>query len=328
MTHGVAIAADLFGGPGRAVAVPAPFWGNYRQIFGTRGGARILPAPLFKSGTFNARVIEDALADEPSGEPAVGVLNFPANPGGYAPSQEERGDLVDSLRRVAERRPLVVICDDAYEGFVHEPGVPGASIFWELSGAHPNLVPVKVDGATKEFAFFGGRVGFMAFPFEPTSAAATALEDKVLGLVRTSVGSPVTASQAVLLAAMRSGAAADEIGRLRDRLTRRHAVMMEALRKTDHDLLRPLPCNAGCFALVELPEGLDPEAVRIHLLMHEDAGVIAVRPNYLRLAFCSVSSDAIPELVARTARGVGEMMDNARVDPSPMTGALTQGADQ
>ena len=25
--------ADLFGGEGRAVAVPQPFWGNYRQAF-------------------------------------------------------------------------------------------------------------------------------------------------------------------------------------------------------------------------------------------------------------------------------------------------------
>ena len=327
MTQGVAIAADLFGGPDRAVAVPAPFWGNYRQIFGTRGGARILQAPLFRSGRFNARVIEEALAGEPAGAPATSVLNFPANPGGYAPSEAERAELIGSLRRVADERPLVVVCDDAYEGFVHESGVPGGSIFWELAGAHPNLVPVKIDGATKEFAFFGGRVGFIAFAFDPSSAVAAALEDKVLGLIRTSVGSPVTATQVVLLAAMRSGAAEAEIDSLRERLTARHGIMMDALSSVDPALLRPLPCNAGCFALVELPDGLDPDAVRTHLLAHEDTGVIAVRPNYLRLAFCSVSSSAIPELVARTARGVREMSDTGR-ETQPLAEILTQGADQ
>jgi aspartate/methionine/tyrosine aminotransferase len=320
MTHGVAVAADLFGGPGRAVAVPSPFWGNYRQIFATRGGARVLSAPLFHGHTFNAQAIEEALAREPEGEPAVAVLNFPANPGGYSPTSGERAALLASLHRVADSRPTVVLCDDAYEGLVHDDTLPRGSLFWDLAGSHPNLVAVKVDGATKEFAFFGGRVGFITFGFEPDSPSAAALEDKVLGLIRTSVGSPVTATQSLLLAAMRTGTAEQEIADLRARLTARHAVMMRALADLDEGVLAPLPCNAGCFTLAELPAGLEPEAVRRHLLAHQDTGVIAVSPRYLRLAFCSVSSEAIPELVRRTARGVGELLalqKGARLDGPP-----------
>ena len=45
----------------------------------------------------------------------------------------------------------------AYAGLVYEPDVPRVSLFWDLIGSHSNLVPVKVDGATRELSFFAGR---------------------------------------------------------------------------------------------------------------------------------------------------------------------------
>ncbi len=307
ITHGIGIAADLFGGPDKAIAVPAPFWGNYRHLFATRGGARIVNAPSIRDGRFQPEVIAEALADEPPGAPAVAVVNFPANPGGYMPTTSERAALVASLVSIAAERPLVVLCDDAYEGLVYEEAVPRASVFWDLVGAHANLTPVKVDGATKEFAFFGGRIGFLTFGLVPDSPAAAALEDKVLGLVRSSVGSPVSASQVLLLQALRNAEVAAEIEAIRVRLERRYIVLKSAMANVDPALLRPLPFNAGCFALVELPEGVEPDAVRRHLIESEDTGVIAVAPRYLRLAFCSLSRAAIPELVRRTERGVAAL---------------------
>ncbi|HEY0553937.1 MAG TPA: aminotransferase class I/II-fold pyridoxal phosphate-dependent enzyme, partial [Thermoanaerobaculia bacterium] len=179
LSHGLSLLADLFGGEGRAVAVPQPFWGNYRQAFATRTGARLLTAPAYVDGRYNPRVIADALAGLPPGEPAVGILNIPSNPGGYSPDAEERRATVESLAAEAGRRPLVVICDDAYAGLVFEPEIPRTSLFWDLIGVHPNLVPVKVDGATKEFSFFGGRIGFITFAAEPGSPVAQALENKM-----------------------------------------------------------------------------------------------------------------------------------------------------
>ncbi|HEX3557509.1 MAG TPA: hypothetical protein VIA62_30140 [Thermoanaerobaculia bacterium] len=80
----------------------------------------------------------------------------------------------------------------------------------------------------------------------------------------------------------------------------------------DRNLLTPLPFNSGCFALVELadlPEGLglDSETVRKHLLAHHDTGLISIAPRYLRIAHCSVDAAALPELVQRLERGVGEL---------------------
>ena len=309
LSHGLSLLADLFGGEGRAVAVPQPFWGNYRQAFALRTGSRVLTAPAYVDGRYNPRAIAEALAGLPPGEPAVGILNIPSNPGGYTPDREERRATVESLLAEADRRPLVVICDDAYAGLVFEPEIPRESLFWELAGAHPNLAAVKVDGATKEFSFFGGRVGFLTFALEPESDAMRMLESKLRPLVRASVGAPVAASQVVLLQALRDEEVAHDIEIVRLLLQGRYRALRGALTEVDPRLLTALPFNSGCFALVEVPPalGIDAETVRRHLLAHHDTGLISIAPRYLRIAHCSVDAAAIPELVRRLEKGIAEL---------------------
>ena len=58
LTHALSILADLFAGEGRAVAVAEPFWGNYRQTFTVRNGARLLTAPAYRDGRFDPRALE------------------------------------------------------------------------------------------------------------------------------------------------------------------------------------------------------------------------------------------------------------------------------
>jgi aspartate/methionine/tyrosine aminotransferase len=309
LSHGLSLVAELFGGAGKAVAVPQPFWGNYRQAFGMRTGARVLTAPAYVDGRYNPRALADALAGLPPGEPAVALLNIPSNPGGYTPDRAERRATVDSLLAEADRRPLVVVCDDAYAGLVYEPEIPRESPFWDLAGAHPNLVAVKVDGATKEFSFFGGRVGFLTFGVEPDSDVARALEGKVRLLVSSGVGSPVAASQVILLQALRKEGIESEIEAVRRLLEGRYRALKGALAKVDPGLLAVLPFNSGCFALVEIPEalGIDAETARRHLLARHDTGLISIAPRYLRIAHCSVDEAALPELARRLERGIAEL---------------------
>lgn len=309
LSHGLSILADLFGGEGRAVAIPRPFWGNYRQAFALRTGSKVLTAPGYVNGSYNVYATAEALSGLPEGEPAVALLNFPSNPGGYSLSPAERQAVRASLVEVAQRRPLVVVCDDAYAGLVYEPDVPRDSLFWDLIGSHSNLVPVKVDGATKEFSFFGGRVGFLTFAFDPESDAARALESKVKMLVRSVVGTPIAASQVVLLQALRKEGIEAEVEEVRRLLDGRYRALKGALAQADPELLTVLPFNSGCFALVELPEklGLTSEQVRLHLLEHHDTGLISLEPRYLRIAHCSVDAEALPELARRLERGVAEL---------------------
>jgi aspartate/methionine/tyrosine aminotransferase len=310
LTHGLAMVADLFAGPESPVAVAAPFWGNYRQTFVLRRGARVVTGPAYRDGRFNPRAIGEALADEPAGRPAVAILNFPSNPGGYSPTADERRELIAGLLEEADRRPLVVVLDDAYAGLVYEPGVPTGSLFWELADLHPSLAPIKVDGATKELSFFGGRVGFLTFAVAPESTAAAALESKLKCLLRATVGSPPAASQVALIRTLLDGGIEGQVEEIRDRLAARYRVLAEALAGVDRELLEPLPFNSGCFALVALDEslGLDSNTVRRELLDRFDTGLISIAPHYLRIAFCSVRRAALPELVERLQQAVRRLV--------------------
>ncbi|HEX9944201.1 MAG TPA: hypothetical protein VGG03_19495 [Thermoanaerobaculia bacterium] len=177
--HARCLAAELFVAEGRSVVLPQPCRDGDRDLFVLRLGARPLPCaePLSVS-----RILDGL----PEGEPAVVLL-------------ESSPAFLDGLLAAAERRPLVVIVDDTWERL----GTPSASLFWGLAGRHPNLIPIKVDGADGHFGFPGGRVGFLTFPFEPESPIAAALESKVKMLLRAQVGSPSAATQVVLLRALR-----------------------------------------------------------------------------------------------------------------------------
>src|SRR4029077_8786784 len=133
-------------------------------------------------------------------EPAVVLLELPSEATGYMPVSRERLALCRALAVEAERRPLVVIVDDTWAGL----GTPSASLFWGLTGHHPNLIPIKIDGADGQLGFPGGRVGFLTFPCEPESDVARALESKAKMLLRAQVGSPATMTQVVLLRALQA----------------------------------------------------------------------------------------------------------------------------
>lgn len=311
LTHCLSILADLFCAQGSAVAVVEPFWGNYRQTFGVRRGAEILASPAYVDDGEGPRFAADGVARSlgalPEGEPALVVVNLPSNPSGYSLTRAERDQLRKALVEAAALRPIVAICDDAYAGFVYEEEIPRGSMFWELAGQHPNLIPVKVEGATKELGFFGGRVGFLTFPFAADSAIAEALESKIMDLSRATIGSPVSASQMVVLGALESRTLEEEVEALRQRLAGRYRILRDRLATFDPAVGRALPFNSGCFALIELARGLDSEAVRQRLLADHDTGLISIAPNYIRIAHCSVRGEALPELVDRLERGASEV---------------------
>jgi DNA-binding transcriptional MocR family regulator len=84
-------------------------------------------------------------------------------------------------------------------------------------------------------------------------------------------------------------------------------VRYQALRGAfDAHGLTPFPFNSGCFALLELPPGTDAEEARQRLIRHRSVGVIAVpSANALRVAFCSIEAEEIPDLVDRIVAELG-----------------------
>jgi len=162
----LALAAELFAGEGRRVALPDGASAGYAETFTLRTGARA------------ARLAE--LAGLPDGEPAVAVVE-----GGGSQAKED--GLPAALAAIASRRPLAVVVDDG-------TGDPAETPFWALIGLHSNLVPIKVDAPAAAEG-----VGFLSFPFPPDSELAAAIESKAKTLLRALIGSPPAFAQVLLL---------------------------------------------------------------------------------------------------------------------------------
>ena len=135
LTHGLSLVADLFGGEGRAVAIPQPFWGNYRQTFATRTGAGV----LHRARPTSTAASTPGRSPRPwptcrRASPRWRSSTCPRTPAATRRPSRSGGRSASPCSRSRSGRPLVVVCDDAYAGLVYEPEVPRASMFWELVG--------------------------------------------------------------------------------------------------------------------------------------------------------------------------------------------------
>jgi aspartate/methionine/tyrosine aminotransferase len=296
MTHGLAVLANLFVDEDTTVWLPTPAWGNYRLIFEGYRGARLRSYPVLDDYRFTVAGIE-AMVSEARARKApskdVIVLNFPGNPTGYTPTAAESAEIVRLL--ASHPGPLLVITDDAYQGLVYEPGHMPRSLFYELARcpADTHLV-AKVDGATKELLFFGGRVAFLTFAADAETSAV--LDEKVKGDLRATVNVPAGLPQALVLASLQDAQLDAEVQAIRALLKNRYQLLRASLERHD---VRVVPFNSGCFALV--PTRLPSEDVR-RALLREGIGVVALDDDRsIRLAYCSVADDDIEALVAGIA---------------------------
>jgi aspartate/methionine/tyrosine aminotransferase len=73
------------------------------------------------------------------------LLNFPNNPTGYSPSPEEASAIVKAIVAAADAgTDILAICDDAYFGLFHEPGLYTESLFGQLATAHERSWPPRL----------------------------------------------------------------------------------------------------------------------------------------------------------------------------------------
>lgn len=292
LTHGLSMLADLFIDSDTDVLLPAPCWGNYRLIFGVRADGRLRDYPVIRGEGFDVEGLQQAIAA--CTRPSVLVLNLPSNPVGYSPTLAEADAIVAAIE--ASPVPLVVICDDAYHGMVWEEGLLAHSLFHRLSHCDPERVlAVKVDGATKELFFFGGRVGFVTFGAE--GEAASALQDKLLGLARSSISTVSTPSQHVVLRALHDPLTTAQADAKQAQLADRYRRLKAGL---DRAGVAYLPFNSAFFALVRVAR--PPHDVR-RALLAEGVGVVAAPDaGAVRVSYASVADEDIDGLVAALAR--------------------------
>ncbi|MCG8590023.1 MAG: aminotransferase class I/II-fold pyridoxal phosphate-dependent enzyme, partial [Proteobacteria bacterium] len=217
ITHGLSLVGDLFVDPGDAILLPDKLWGNYRLTYEVRLGGQVVTYPFYRGTGFNTEGLAEALEREGrERDKLIVLLNFPNNPTGYMPTEAEGRAIVDALVAQAERgTKLVVVVDDAYFGLFYHLGGPSLteSLFGPLTNLHPNLLAVKLDGATKELFVWGLRCGFLTFgPGRPDTAdeVAAVLDAKTRGAIRSGISNASQLSQSLVEQALAAPALAQE----------------------------------------------------------------------------------------------------------------------
>jgi aspartate/methionine/tyrosine aminotransferase len=308
LTHGLSVAGYLFLDEGDEVIMPDLYWDNYELVFTEAYGARFVFYNAFLNGGYDVEAFSRALREGKPHKRFV-LLNFPNNPTGYTVTEEEAKALAVEIRKAAEAgNQIVVVLDDAYFGLVYEKGITRESLFSLLVELHPNVLAVKLDGATKEDYVWGFRVGFITFGFKGANPAQLkALENKAAGIVRGNISNAPCVTQAILLKAYTDpGYAAQK--------KQKYEVLAARVKKIRATIdshpeyaqsFEVMPFNSGYFMCVK-PIGVEPEALRKELVANYSTGVI-VLSGLIRLAFSCVPIDKIEKLFANLHAAVQKL---------------------
>lgn len=296
LTHGLSIVADLFADVGDPVIIPDKNWENYELTFGVRRNAEIVEYPLYNDQLrFNSEGLKQALLAQKSKGKAIVILNFPNNPTGYTPDVQDGEAIVAAIKAAAEEGiKVVAVTDDAYFGLFFENSMQ-ESLFSKLADLHSNVLAVKVDGATKEEYVWGFRVGFITYA-SPSKAALAALEQKTLGIIRSTISSGPHPSQTFVLHALQSPQFEAQKAEKFEIMKKRANIVKELLDSGRYgDTLPYYPFNSGYFMCLKL-NGVSADAVRLHLLEQYGIGTIALGETDLRVAFSCIEAEQLEEL--------------------------------
>ena len=294
LTQGLSIAADLFVDENTDVLLPNPRWGNYDLIFGVRQTGNIINYKVMDGSgddpfewTFNISGIAKAIAQ--IRHKGVLVLNIPSNPVGYSPSWDEVKKLVEAIK--TSKKPLTIVLDEAYKGMEWEEGIINHSLIQELQILDPEkFLVMKVDGTTKEMFCFGGRIAFITLVC--SSNTAEALEEKVIGAIRSSVSALPSPSQALALKALESKTFLEETLEIRQMLKERYLRLKELLTAST---LRNWKYNSAFFTLIAAPNGAEKTRIR---LIEKGVGVVSVpAAQSIRLSYSTVPKEDIEPLI-------------------------------
>ncbi len=313
ITHGIALVGEVWIAPNDVVICPDKFWGNYALILSVRRAARFSHFPLFNAqGGFNVSAFAERVKKEArENKKIVVLLNFPNNPTGYTPTQEEGEHIAAVLKETAAAGTNVVaVCDDAYFGLFYDERCMKESVFTRLAGADERLVAIKLDGATKEDFVWGLRVGFVTYGAKFKGEARAfydTLERKTAGAVRGTISNASHLSQSIVLGAMQQGGYEDQRTEKREILRRRAARVAEVLKDPAYSgAFEAYPFNSGYFMCLML-KTVEAERLRVHLLDKYGVGLIALGRHDLRVAFSCLEEGDVKELFDIVLAGIRDL---------------------
>ena len=301
LTHGLSTTAALFVDEETTVLLPTPRWGNYDLVFATRCKGQVLSYDIM-SGSGQNRTWSlniDGIARSIALLEGKGllVLNFPTNPSGYTPTEAEVDVLVEVISKA--KGPLTILLDEAYHGMEWVDSCYKKSLLTKLSNLdRERFLVVKIDGATKELFFFGGRVAFITYGTD--GDAAKVLQEKTCASIPSSISAIPSPSQALVLSALMSPDLEKQKGEILSLLKERFIYTQQAVEAQNID---HWPFNSAFFALFPC-EG-DPHVVRKRLIT-KGLGCVAVpTANALRLSYSTVSKVNIPKMISILSTELG-----------------------
>lgn len=304
LTHGLSLVGEMFLNPGDPVILHDMHWENYELIFHTRCGGKIVPYPTFCDGGFNVAGLVQSIMNEPAEKQLV-ILNFPNNPTGYMLSRDEVLAIRNGLNSCAQAgKKLVVLCDDAYYGFWYADGILTESIFGFLTGVHPNILTIRLDGATKEYFAGGLRMGFLTYGGQ-AQEILDMLEKKTMGAIRISVSSSSRLSQAILISCLESAEITAELDQKKASLRHRGQLVLDFCKKgSNSGLWEAAPFRSGFFICIYVKA--NAQKLRKHLLEHYGIGIIALGDRLIRIALPCMEESEICTLFGLLDRAIVE----------------------
>lgn len=152
--------------PGDEVILPTPHWVSFSEQIRLAGG---VPVTIASPGH---QLDCEGIAQAVTPRTRAILVNSPNNPtGAVYPAAD-----LDRIARLACRRDLWVIADEAYEGFVYD-GIDSPSLF-SIPEVRDRLVVVR--SFSKRFSMTGFRIGYGAGP-APVMAALAKLQSHLTG---------------------------------------------------------------------------------------------------------------------------------------------------
>ena len=319
ITNGIFMTCSFLLNSGESIISPNKRWGNYDNLINKNIGANIKSFEFFIDGKFNVQGLEDAIQETVKEQnKIIIILNFPNNPTGYVPTKEEERQIIKVLKESQEniKLPFVIIIDDAYEPYIYNDNVSSRSIFYNLLEIGGDLIPIKLDGISKELLAYGGRVGFVTYGLkrdwvdsdEEFEGLKAELNNKLEGLNRSSISNTNHFYQAVTQK-MFTDKGMERIitarEKVRQLLKKRYELINAELSKIDSPDISIDPNAGGFFLFVNInPEKIKASDFADHLLKKYKVGIIPIEKldsniNGIRIAYCSIDLEKIPELIKR-----------------------------
>ena len=319
VTNGIFLSCSLFLNSNEMIIAPNKRWGNYDNIIEKYIGAKIKSFEFFEDQKFNLTSFGKAIDEvAKTQDKIVLIFNFPNNPTGYMPSEGETRDIIDLLVEKQHNLniPFIAIVDDAYEPYVFMENPKPTSIFYNLQQLEEDIIPIKLDGVTKELLIYGARIGFLTIGLKPSWTSTQQeliqlnqeIDNIISGFNRATISNSNHFYQS-LIVKLFNEQGRDKILEMRTRvyniLRDRYKVINQELAKIDNPNISIDPNSGGFFVFINLnPNKIKANEFADFLLKSYKVGVIPIEKpqehvNGIRIAYCSIDLKNIPEFIKR-----------------------------